>query len=91
MVWDYKKATSVCIKKALWTFNWNVLLHLKSVHEQVNVFHGVIINIFANFVPIKIIKVDGRGPPWMNQFIENKIKHKNKAFKPYKNNGMDNF
>ena len=34
MVWDYKKASCPCIKKALQIVNWDVLPHLKSVHEH---------------------------------------------------------
>ena len=56
VIWGYKKASSVCIKKVLRTVNWDVLFHLKRVHEQANVFN-VIINIFLNFVPNKIIKI----------------------------------
>ena len=56
VIWSYKKASSVCIKKVLGTANWYLLFHLKSVHEQANVFN-VIINIILNFVPNKIIKI----------------------------------
>ena len=69
LIWDYKKANSFCIKKALWTVNWDVLFHLKSVHEQVNVFNDVV-NIFSNIVPNRIIEIDDRNPPWMNVFIK---------------------
>ena len=34
LVWDYKKASCPCIKKALQIVNWDVLPHLKSVHEH---------------------------------------------------------
>ena len=70
MVWDYKKANSVSIKKALRTVNWDVLFHLKSVHEQVNVFNDVVINIFSNVVPNKIIETDDKDPPCMNDFTK---------------------
>ena len=76
MVCDYQKASSVCIKKALRRVNWDALLHLKSVHEQVNVFSDVVINILSNFVSNKIKEIDDRDPPWMNDFIKNKIKQK---------------
>ena len=75
MAWDYKKANSVCIKELLQTVNWDALYHLKSVHEQVNVFN-VAINIFSNFVPNKIIETDDRDAPWINEFIRSKIKEK---------------
>ena len=70
LVWDYKKVNSVCIKETLRTVNWDALFHLKSVHEQVNVF-DVVINIFSNFVLNKIIEIGDRDPPWMNDFNEN--------------------
>ena len=45
LVLDYKKVNSICIKKALQTvINWDVLFHLRSIHEQVNVFNYVDIN-----------------------------------------------
>ena len=62
LVWDYRKANSVCINKALRAANWDVLVHLKSVHERVNVFNDVI-NIFTNLIPNKIIKIDDKDPP----------------------------
>ena len=41
---------------------------------------------------IKKIEIDERDPPWMNDFIKNKFKQKNKAFKLYENNRIgDNF
>ena len=39
--------SSVCIKKALGKVIWDVLFHLKGVHEEVNVFNDVVISIFA--------------------------------------------
>ena len=36
------------------------------------------------------MEIDDRDPPWMNDFIKNKIKQKIKAFKLYKNNRMGN-
>ena len=62
------------------------MFHLKSIHEQVNAINDVVINIFTNFVHNKIIEIDDRDPPSMNDFIKNKIKQKIKAFKLYKNN-----
>ena len=62
-------------------------VYLESVHEQVNVFNDVI-DISTNFVANKTIEIDDRDPPQMNDFIKNKVKQKNKAFKLYKNNRM---
>ena len=60
MVWDYKNVNSVCKKRQLRIVNWDVMFHLKRVHEQVNVFNDVVINIFANFIPNKITEIDDR-------------------------------
>ena len=76
LFWDYKTANSVCINEALQTANWGALFHLKSVHEQVNVFNDVVINIFSNFAPNEIIEIDDRDPPWMNDFIKTKFQKK---------------
>ena len=83
-----KKASSIFINKTLQKVIWDVLLHLKSVHEQVNVFNDAVINIFSNFILNKTIPIDDRDPPWRNEFLRNKIKQKNKAFRLFKNNRM---
>ena len=40
-------------------------------------------NIFSNFVRSKVITVDDRDPPWINEKIKCKIKSKNKTFQQY--------
>ena len=35
LVWDYKKADTNCIRKALKQVNWEFLYQNKNVHEQV--------------------------------------------------------
>ena len=46
---------------------------MTNVHEQVNVFNNVVINIFSNFVPDKI---DDRDPIWMNVLLKPKLNKK---------------
>ena len=86
LFWVYKKTNSVGRKKALRTVNWDIFLHLKSLHKQV--MSLIFINIFPIFVSNKMIQIDYRDPPWMNDFIKNKIKQKHKTFKLYKNSRM---
>ena len=31
-------------------------------------------NVFTNFIPKKLITIDDKDPPWMNDVIKNKIK-----------------
>ena len=42
-------------------------------------------NIFSNFVPNKLVTFNDRDPPWMNDFVKNKIKWKHQKYKTYKN------
>ena len=44
-------------------------------------------NIFSNFVRNKVITVDDRDPPWINEEIKCKVKSKNKTFQQYLKNG----
>ena len=64
------------------------MFHLKYIHEQINIFNNVTIDIFSNFALNKMIEIDDRDPPWINDFIKNKIRQKNKEFRLYKNNRM---
>ena len=59
----------------------------KTVHQQVNLLNNIILNVFANFVPNKVITCDDRDPPWINDNIKNKIRWKNSMYKNHKING----
>ena len=59
----------------------------KTVHQQVNLLNNIILNVFANFVPNKVITCDDRDPPWINDNIKNKIRWKNSMYKNHKRNG----
>ena len=48
---------------------------------------NIILNVFANFVPNKVITCDDRDPPWINDNIKNKIRWKNSMYKNHKRNG----
>ena len=43
-------------------------------------------NIFLNYIPNKLIKVDGKDPPWMNESIKKKIMAKKCACKSFNAN-----
>ena len=70
-VWDYGKAQTDLINRAIDQFDWINLFLDKNINEQVILFNRTILNIFHNFIPNKIILCDDRDPPWMNE----KIKH----------------
>ena len=41
---------------------WNFLFSNESVHEQVIIFNQTLTNIFSNYMPNKLITVDGKDP-----------------------------
>ena len=43
----------------------------------------LILNIFSNFVPNKIITCNDKDPIWMNDKIKSKVKSINQLFKVY--------
>ena len=53
--------------------DWNFLFSHKNVHEQVVIFNQTLMNIFSNYIPNKLITVNDKDPPWMNEYIKKKI------------------
>ena len=76
LAWDYKKAHIDNIKNSIKSVNLEFLLNNKTVNRQVAIFNETIINNFYNFVPNKLVTFNDRDPPWMNDFVKNKIKWK---------------
>ena len=44
-------------------------------------------NIFSNYIPDRLVTIDGKDPPWMTEKIKNKILGKNYIYKSYASNG----
>ena len=63
--------------------NWKILFNNKTVNKQVSVFNETIINIVSIFVPNKRVTFDDSDPPWMNNYIKNKINWKHEIYKTY--------
>ena len=51
-----------------------------------NLLNDIILNVFTNIVPNKVITCDDGDPPWINDNIKNKIRWKNNMHKNYKRN-----
>ena len=83
-VWNYGKAQTDLIIRAIDQFDWVNLFLDKNINEQVILFHRTILNIFHNFILNKIILCDARDPPWMNERIKHLIKKKKAEFKKKK-------
>ena len=79
-VWDYEKAQTDLINRAIDQFDWVNLFLNKNIDERVILFNRTISNIFHNFIQNKIILCDDRDPPWMNKRIKYLIKKKKKLY-----------
>ena len=76
LVWDYNKANTESLKQTLMQINWQNLFLNKDVHQQVRTLNDIVINVFSNFVPNKIVTFDDRDPPWMTEYIKTKYLQK---------------
>ena len=59
-VWDYGRAQTDLINRAIDQFDWVNLFLDKNINEQVILFNRTILNIFHNFILNKIILCDNR-------------------------------
>ena len=87
LVWDYKKAGSENIRKALNSVNCERLFDQKPINAQVTAFNETILNVFRNYAPNKYIIIDDKDPAWMNKNMKTKIKEKNTFYQIYIENG----
>ena len=53
LIWDYEKADSEKIRKALDWVNWERLFNNKDVNTQVSILNETVLNVFSNYVPNK--------------------------------------
>ena len=90
LVWNYSKANVDMIQKAITNFNWENQLANLNVNEKVQYFNEIILNIFSNFCPSRLITCNDQDPPWYNEHIKDLIKQKNSAFLQYKINSRSN-
>ena len=87
LIWDYKKADSTNIRKALDSVNWERLFDKKDLNSQVVTLNETILNVFRNYAPNKYITIDDKDPVWMNAIIKSKKETKNKLYQQYIQNG----
>ena len=67
--------------------DWNKLFSNANVEKQVNILNDTLFNIFSNFVRSKVITINDRDPPWINEEIKCEIKSQNMTFQQYLKNG----
>ena len=80
LVWDYKKANVDSIQKALEKIDWGFLFSNKSVHQQVKILNNTLMNVFSNFIPNKLVTFNDKDPPWMSEYLKNKIQWRNAEY-----------
>ena len=86
LVWNFKKSNNDAIKRTIELVNWSALFSHKNIHEQIAIFNQTLMNIFSNYIPNKFITIDGKDPPWMNEYIKRKIMDKKVACKSFNTN-----
>ena len=69
--------------------NWNFLFSHKNVHEQVVIFNQTLVNLFSNYIPNKLITIDDKDPPWMNDYIKRNIMEEKVACKSFNTNNKN--
>ena len=85
--WNYSKANTKLISRAINEFGWENLFCDKNINEQLNLFNIVILDIFKNFIPNRVISCDDRDPPWINDNIKHLIKCQKNVLENYVKNG----
>ena len=89
LAWNFKKPNNDASKRAIELVNCNSLLSHKNVHEQNVIFNQTLMNIFSNYIPNKLITIDDKDPPWMNDYIKRKIMEKKVACKSFNTNNKN--
>ena len=87
LIWDFKRADTSSIRKAIKMIDWRCMFLNKNVPKQVSIFDKTLMNIFTNYIPNRYITIDDRDPPWMNEIIKKKVKLKKSLHKS--NNFME--
>ena len=93
-MWDYKKADTNSIRRAVKQVNWESLFQNKSVHEQVLILNKTLLDVFSNYVPNKIVTFNDKDPPWMTQNLKSQINWRNNVYQDYhrkRNHSSDDF
>ena len=80
---DYKNASAESIQRSASSIDWDFLFWGKSINKKFDILNECLKNIFHNFEPNKVIKCDYRWPPWMTDYIKNKLKEHAKLTKKY--------
>ena len=88
-LWDYKKANTEAMQRAISAINWERAFQNKDINDKIKILSETLLNIFNNFIPNKISKFDYKKPVWMNKEITLLLKKRSKLIKKYYNDPTD--
>ena len=74
-VWNYNRAETDLINRAIENCDWPSLFLGKNIHQQVEIFNKTLVNIFHNYILNIFILCDDKDPPWINEEIKS-VNHK---------------
>ena len=55
LVWYFKRANILSIRKAIKIVDWRFMFKNKNIHKQVSIFNNTLMNIFTNYIPNKYL------------------------------------
>ena len=78
-VWDYNCANTHLM-------NWSIGINI-GIDDQLKLLNEILLNIFRNFMPQKIIKRSYKDPPWMKKASKSALHKKNTVYRKYVSSG----
>ena len=88
-VWSYNHAKVEQINRAISSFDWHRALSPLDVNKQVELFNEIILNIFRNFIPNKIVKHSSKDSPWISKEIKTSLRKKARLYKKFLRNSSN--
>ena len=88
-LWFYDKVSTTAIRKSIEMYPWrNALGSITCLSQQVDILSEVLLNIFFNFIPNKVVTIKSKDVPWITGTIKSMIQKKNPAYNSFVKNGQ---
>ena len=91
LVWNYEKANSEMIQRAINNFNWETTFANSSINNSILILNETILNVASNFCPSKTIVCNDKEPAWITDELKNLIDVKNMVYKRYLNSQRNKY
>ena len=76
LVWDFRKANHISIRKEIELINWKHLFSHKNVREKVFVISKTLVNTFSSYIPNRNLRFHGKDPSSMAEKMKDKTTKK---------------